>query len=712
MSRKSLLVVEDEVLVARDIKARLIRMGYDVIDMAARGHEAVEKAIRLRPDLVLMDINLRDDMDGVEAAIKIRESYDVPVIFCTAYSNEDTLERAKVSEPYGYVLKPFDNRELEINIEIALYKHRVERDLADTRNRLDATLTNISDGVIAADMQGEIYLINPMAEKITGWCRSKAKHVHLGNVLQLSAFEAGMDAFDAMNPGRNPEHWNVKYLRQYLRRPTGELVPVELSVNKIQNHDADLLVITFRDISQQISYEEQIRHNAFFDDLTGLPNRSLFYDRLDSSINRRKRAGRDHFAVAFIDLDGFSVINEGLGHDMGDRVIKEVAARLEHVVRPDDTISRFSGDIFAILLDPVDAVTGAIQAVNRIQRAIEEPIVLPSATVNLTASAGIVLHQDMYLSPEDMIRDADTALHRAKQDAKGAYIVFDNEMYRRALQFIEYKSGIQQAISQGAFEVHYQPIIDVVTGQVTSMEALVRWPHPEKGFISPAEFIPVAEETGLILPLGEWVLRTVCEQISRWNGMGLSGFRVAVNLSARQFDNNVPGLVTNLLRSTGISSSSLALEITEGIAMKNVDTNIRMLTELRDLGLSISIDDFGTGYSSLAYLKRFPLNTLKIDRSFIRDITRSDDDREITRAIIAMGQNLRLKVLAEGVETEEQLTILRDSGCDLIQGYYFSKPLPAGEVTQLIQTQCPPSHQRVIQGKSEPPSTSIVVPVI
>ena len=352
MPRKSLLIVEDEVLVARDIKARLIRMGYDVVALASKGREAIEKAVEHKPDLVLMDINLRDDMDGVDAAIRIREQVDVPVIFCTAYSNEDTLERAKVSEPYGYVLKPFDNRELEINIEIALYKHRIERDLADTRKRLDATLTNVSDGVIAADPSGQILLINPMAEKVTGWCRQKARHVHLSNVMPLQAFEAGMKVFDTANPDRDAG--NFRYQRQYLRRAGGHLVPIELSVNRIESQESDLLVITFRDISQQLGYEEKIRHSAFFDDLTGLPNRALFFDRLDSSLNRRRRMSRDAFAVAFLDLDGFSAVNEGLGHETGDEVIRQIAARLDQTVRPDDTLSRFSGDIFAVLLDPVD----------------------------------------------------------------------------------------------------------------------------------------------------------------------------------------------------------------------------------------------------------------------------------------------------------------------------------------------------------------------
>ena len=685
MSAKSILVVEDEVLVARDIKARLIRMGYDVLDTASRGVEAIEKALRLKPNLVLMDINLRDEMDGVEAAIKIRELYDVPVIFCTAYSNEDTLERAKVSEPYGYVLKPFDNRELEINIEIALYKHRVEKDLQDTRRRLDATLTNVSDGVIAADLTGQIFVINPVAEKITGWNRLKAKHVNLTKVLNLMPFESGQPEFNIARLIEEGVTQKMTGVRQYMQRTDGELVPIELSISTLANDSSDLIVVTFRDIGQQLNYEEKIRVSAFYDDLTELPNRALFIDRLDSSINRRKRGTQGDFAVAFIDLDGFSAINEGLGHEEGDKVLAEISERISDTVRPDDTVSRFSGDIFAVLLDPVDSAAGAIQACNRIQQAIEKPIELGSTTVDLTASVGISLYQGAYRNPEEMIRDADTALHRAKLESKGSYVVFDHEMYKSALRFIERKSGMQQALTDDNFEVYYQPIIDVKTEKLVSMEALVRWPHPVEGMISPAEFIPIAEKTGLILPLGEWVLRSVCKQIHLWDKEGFSDFRVAVNLSARQFENNIPGMVGGILAETGVSSSSLALEITEGIAMKNVDQNIKMLEELRDLGLNISIDDFGTGYSSLAYLKRFPLNTLKIDRSFIKDIDTNSDDREITKAIIAMGQNLNLKVLAEGAETIEQVQILRDSGCDYIQGYYYSRPLPAAEILPFLQ---------------------------
>jgi diguanylate cyclase (GGDEF)-like protein/PAS domain S-box-containing protein len=679
----SILVVEDEVLVARDIKSRLIRMGYEVLDTARKGSEAIDKSLALKPDLILMDIHLADEIDGIEAAVRIRQTLEVPVIFCTAYADEETLERAKISTPYGYVLKPFDNRELEINIEIALYKHNIEIDLNNTRKRLDATLTSISDGVIATDLAGQICLINPMAERITGWCQHTAMNQNLGRVMPLQAFEGAGRVVDTENIASEEP---ISELRQVMLATNDQQVPIEVSTNVIKSASEELVVITFRDISKQIHYEQKIRHSAFYDDLTELPNRALFMNRLESSINRRKRGFKESFAVVFIDLDGFSPINEGLGHEIGDKLLSEVATRIAMTVRPDDTISRFSADIFAVLLDPVDSAAGAIQACERIQRAIEKPIDLGSTTVDISATAGIVFDQELYNSAEEMVRDADTAIHRAKLDAKGTYVIFDNQMYQNALKFIERKSSMQQAMNDKVFIVHYQPIVDTDSSKLVSMEALVRWPDPQEGYISPGEFIPIAEQTGLIMPLGEFVLRSVCEQIKVWENEGFSGFRVAVNLSLRQFDTDLPSIIESIMLETGVSASSLALEITEGIASKNVEQNVRMLQALRSLGLSISIDDFGTGYSSLAYLKRFPLNTLKIDRSFIQDIDTNEDDREITKAIIAMGQNLKLKVLAEGVENLEQLEILKQSGCDYIQGFYFSKALPANEIQAFLKT--------------------------
>ena len=684
MSR--LLVVEDEVLVARDIQARLQRMGYEVVGTVARGEDAVSTALAESPDLILMDINLKGEMDGIEAATQINEVSSVPVIYCTAYSNDEVLERAKITSPFGYVLKPFDNRELEINIEIALFKHQVEQDLAKTKQNLDATLTNVSDGVIAADKTGQVILINAVAESLTDCSGERSKNAMLDEVLVLEAFEPGQPAINLLNPETFVYWKQFSGMRQLLVRPDGTRIPIELSANSLDDGE-HLTVVTFRDISQQLNYEETIQQNAFYDGLTELPNRSLFVDRLDSSIKRRKRGRPDHFSVVFVDIDGFAVINEGLGHDVGDQIINEVGKRIAKTIRPDDTVSRFSGDIFALLLDPVDSAPGSIQATQRILDAIQDPIEIGGVHLNITATFGIAVNKGDYQTAEDMLRDANTALHRAKADAQGSYVVFDNAMYEDAVRFIDRKSGMQQALAAGEFEVYYQPIVSAQTGKLVSMEALLRWPHPQDGMISPAEFIPIAESTGLILPLGEFVLRSVCDQVKIWNDMGHDGFRVAVNVSVRQFELDLTDLLQRVLHDSGISPESIALEITEGIAMKNLERNSQMLSELKELGLSISMDDFGTGYSSLSYLKRFPLDTIKIDRSFINEIHESSDDQEITRAIIAMGQSVKLKTLAEGVETDEQLEILRSYGCDYIQGFFYGKPMTAKDMTSYLEKQ-------------------------
>ncbi len=677
----SILVVEDEVLVARDISARLGRMGYEVVGTAARGEDAIELALEHIPDLILMDINLKGEMDGIEAATHIGESASIPIIFCTAYSNDEILKRAKITSPYGYVLKPFDNRELEINIEIALFKHKVEQDLAQTRLNLDATLSNVSDGVIATRGDGEIVFVNPVAESIIGCPASSHEGKNVVNVLKLEEFEFGKGTVNLVEM----DSFTLWQIRQYVVRSDGRKIPVEVSVS-YQESDSSLTVITFRDISQQLGYEETIQKNAFFDTLTELPNRSLFVDRLSGSINRRKRGGdRGKFSVLFVGLDGFSVINEGFGHEFGDRVINEIGQRIVKLIRPDDTLSRFGGDVFAVLLDPVDEASGAIQACQRILDSVKAPIDIGEHSFNISASAGIAVDSGQHVSADEMLRDADTALNRAKSDAQGSYVVFDSAMYQDAVKFIDRKNGIQKAMIESAFKVYYQPIVDLKSEKLVSMEALVRWPHPEEGMISPAEFIPIAEATGLIIPLGEFVLREACNQIRDWKDMGLNGFRVAVNFSARQFETDVSSLIKEAMCASGIEPTSLALEITEGLAMKNVNHNTQMLDDLRALGVNISMDDFGTGYSSLSYLKRFPLTTLKIDQSFVRDIEHDQDDQEITRAIVAMGQSLGLATLAEGVENKQQLEILRGYGCDYIQGYYFSKPLPAKEMTDYLR---------------------------
>ena len=679
-----ILVVEDEILVARDIQQRLQKMGFEIAGHETHGENAITTALEVHPDLILMDINLAGDIDGIDAAKSILEEKEIPVIFCTAYSNEEVLARAKVTTPYGYVLKPFDNRELQINIEIALVKHKIELDLERTRTRLDATLSNVSDGVIAAEGDGRICFMNPVAERILSKSQDTCIGSKLNKVLDLEEFEMGQTAIDLLDPDTFAGWRQFTSLRQMLKRGDYR-VPIEISATFLDDAE-NLTVVTIRDITQQLGYEDAIQKNAFYDGLTDLPNRSLFSDRLAGSFNRRIRSfgSKDDFAVLFLDLDGFSVINEGYGHEAGDEVILEVARRLTNTVRPDDTVARMSGDVFAVLLDPITGLEGSVQACQRILDSIGKPFRINDQNVNLSATIGIVLNQGEYESPEPMMRDAETALHRAKEEAEGRYVVFDNRMYQDALKFIDRKSSMQRAITAGEFEVYYQPIVDARTTELVSMEALVRWIDPTEGFISPGEFIPMAESTGLIRPLGSYILRSVCRQISAWDDMGYSNFRVAVNFSARQFKDDVSELVQDAIANSGIRPESLAMEITEGLAMKDIDRNVSMLSSLRDLGVNISMDDFGTGYSSLAYIKKFPLTTLKIDRSFIKDMHENDDDKEITKAIIAMGKSLSLATLAEGVENQEQLDLLRSYGCDYIQGFFFSKPLPADEMTAYL----------------------------
>ena len=687
MKSNRLMIVEDEVLVSKDISSRLIHMGYEVCCSAGKGSEAIKKALDHKPDLILMDIHLRDNIDGIEAAGIIHQSYDVPIIFCTAYSNTETLERAKITAPYGYILKPFDNRELEINIEIALYKHRAEKELRETQERLNTTLRNINEGVIATDTEGRAFLVNTVAESLVGLQVGETKGIPITQMLETKDFETGSQNLDLLDQvlTKGESIWNV---RQYLVRRNGSEVPIEISANAIRANRNEIIgmVISIRDISQQINFERKIRHNAFFDSLTNLPNRTLFLDRVGHAISRAQQSRNYSFAVLFIDLDQFRVINEGLGHRAGDELIIDVSHRIGDTLNHADTLSRFSGDIFAVLLDNIKSIEDVMDTCNQIQNDFSTGFTVDHRAIDISSSMGIVLHKSSYLHAEDMMRDADTAMHRAKTQAKGAYVVFDHEMHNNALRYIEWREEMQKAIDNEAFEVYYQPIISPACAKVHSLEALLRWKSDKYGYVSPAEFIPIAEDAGLICAIGEWVMNSVCQQINTWQRDHNLKLKVAVNLSANQFEQeSLPSQISEILAQHAVPAELFAVEVTEGVAMKNIDSSIKTLQELKSSGISISIDDFGTGYSSLAYLKQFPINTLKIDRSFVVDITHSSDDQAIAQAIIALGQKLQLNVLAEGIETKEQLEFLMNNGCELIQGHYFCKAMPASEIPSYLQ---------------------------
>lgn len=432
--------------------------------------------------------------------------------------------------------------------------------------------------------------------------------------------------------------------------------------------------------------KEHFRHAAFHDSLTGLPNRAMFTELLKAEIESSNRRDAHMFAVLFLDLDRFKNINDSLGHTHGDLLLVAFAERLERTLRPVDTLARFGGDEFAILITGMADATDAVRVAQRIQDELSEPFVLDKNSAFATASIGIALSSSGYDRPEDILRDADIAMYRAKENGKARYEMFDHGMHARAVSRLQLESDLRQAIENKEFCVYYQPIVSLETGRLAGFEALVRWNHPRRGLVSPADFIPVAEETGLIVPIGQWVLNEACAHVRQWqlDSPSHRALSLSVNLSARQVAQ--PDLLDRIkeaLATSKLNPHCLKLEITESVVMENAEAAVLMFKQLRSLGVQLSIDDFGTGYSSLSYLHRFPLNYLKIDRSFVMRLT-TDNDNAIVRTISTLARNLGMEVIAEGIETEEQHQQLKMLGCEYGQGYLFSRPVHNDGVQHLL----------------------------
>jgi diguanylate cyclase (GGDEF)-like protein/PAS domain S-box-containing protein len=471
-----------------------------------------------------------------------------------------------------------------------------------------------------------------------------------------------------------------------LIRPDGNEICVEDSASPIRNREGQMTgsVLVLRDVSVARALAEKVIHSAEHDFLTGLPNRLLLNDRIGQAISLAQR--HTHLvAVLFLDLDGFKHINDSLGHSAGDKLLQSVAKRLADCVRAPDTVSRQGGDEFVVLLTEVKQAEDIAIAARRMLRAVEKAHFIDDHELHVTASIGVSLYPDDGLDAETLIKNADTAMYQAKEDAGQSCRFFRPEMNVRAVERQSIEEDLRRALELKEFTLHYQPKVNLRTGAIIGAEALIRWKSPTRGYVPPLDFIPIAEDSGLILPIGAWVLQEACAQARAWVDAALPKTTMAVNVSAVQFrhENFLKDLISTLSE-TGMDPEYLELEVTESVLMRHAEVAASVLQTLRDRGIRVSVDDFGTGYSSLSYLQKFPLDSLKIDQSFVREMGTTPDETTIVRAIISMGRSLNLRIIAEGVETASDLAFLKTQGCDEGQGYYFSRPVPAEQFAKLL----------------------------
>lgn len=799
----NLMLVEDERIVAFDLQRQLQGFGYNVAAVLASGEEAIHRVGEETPDLVLMDIHLDGQMDGIEAAIEIRRRHRIPVVFLTAYAEDDTLHRALESRPFGYLVKPCEGRELHATIQMALARREDERAIEQSEERLRLALDAGSLGVLewkpaSNRLQGDVHLgqlfgncLLPIDEpweafiaRVDAADRGRVRAAlnptlvaneavqvefrTIGNRIPPRYMEAYARAFgangrvdrvvgilhDVTQRRKNEERlrqssvvfqttveaivitdawWktvavNASFTRitgytedeivginpdvllraspgpeRYMKSlqtgtdgfwqgevrchgKSGETFPAWLSVSAVRDGSGRLshFVTVFSDISAIVDAQQKLSHLAHHDPLTGLPNRLLFDDRLEIAIEVARR-NEQRCLLLFLDLDGFKVINDTLGHAVGDQLLRVVGDRLKGVLRGSDTIARLGGDEFVVLAGSVNPDYAA-QLARKILDQLRIPIPLADKDLSVTGSLGIAVYPDNGRDSQSLMRAADMAMYTAKTEGRNRYHFYADDMSARTNERLEIEQGLRRAVAADCLVVHYQPRVDLADGRFVGVEALVRWPHPEHGLIAPGSFIAIAEECGVIEQLGLWVLRRACsEMLGMLGAQGLGdGFHLAVNVSPRQFlGNDFVAMVKAVLDETGFPPSSLELEITES-TLQAAERSRAILKDLETIGVAVSIDDFGTGYSSLSVLRDLPIDRIKIDRSFIAELPASESQRAVVEAIVTLSRAMRLSITVEGIEHAAQATVLRELGCQEGQGYLFARPMPLAELAPLF----------------------------
>jgi diguanylate cyclase (GGDEF)-like protein/PAS domain S-box-containing protein len=694
-----ILVVDDDTAIRELVKEALELFQFAVVE-ARNGAEGVKAFTRHKPELVVMDVRM-PEMDGFQACAAMRQvpgGAGTPILILTGLDDTDSIKTAYEAGATDFASKPINLFVLGHRLRYMLRAKRTVDDLRDSEARLAsaqriAHLGNWERELKSGRMRWseETYRIFGVdAKSFTPDLASYLERVHPQD-RELVARATG----EAVRK-ESPYSFDARVLL-----PDGAVRFVHEQAEVVFDDDGAPLRLagTTQDITERKQIEEQISFLAYYDGLTRLPNRVLFMERLNQALSTAQRQGNT-LALLFLDLDRFKRINDTLGHTVGDRLLQAVSERLKKCLRSTDTIARgdplassdtvarLGGDEFILTINDIARGEDAAKIARRIMEALNEPFKLEEQEVFVTGSIGISLFPHDGKDADTLLKNADSAMYHAKDAGRGTYQFYNASMNAAALQRLAMENSLRKALERQEFLLHFQPQIDVATGRIIGAEALVRWRHPDLGMVAPNDFIPLAEETGLIMPIGEWVLRAACAQGKAWRDEGLGEMIIAVNLSGRQFRQQpLVHTVDEIVKSTGFDPRCLELEITESILVQNVEETITALKRLKDMGLRVSVDDFGTGYSSLTYLRRFPIDTLKIDQSFTRDIATDPGDAAITAAIIAMAEGLKMAVIAEGVETPEQRDCLRQHGCRLMQGYLFSRPVPADQFRLLLQKQ-------------------------
>lgn len=621
-------------------------------------------------DLVLSDYNLPNF--NAPAALEIVNHYehDLPfIILSGAVAAKDVVTLLKAGAHDFLEKNDLARLVPAIERELREVKMRTERKLAEsTLKKLFRAVQQSPVSVMITDNKGRVEYVNPTYEATTGYNRNEV----LGNLPDVMAgdfvsLEQNAEVWDAVNKGKE---WRGEFCNN---RKNGEVFWEYVTVAPIRDEAGDLtnLLISKEDITYRKEAEEKIYRQANFDDLTGLPNRDLTLDRLDQALERS-----DHAALIVVDVDNFKKVNDSLGHAVGDEVLKIVVERISSCLDQGQTVGRVSGDEFAVVVSEMTAVSEAEALIGRILEAFSTSLEINDHEIFTTISAGVAVYPEDGLEPSILFRNSEAALSKAKEEGRNGFNFFTSHMNERAEERLLLESGLRKALENDELCLFFQPIVSAQTGQIIGAESLIRWAHPNKGMIFPDQFIPLAEETGLIVPIGKWVIEEACKCIKDFHAIGFGDFYVTVNVSPQQvWSGTLVETVEDSLKKNGLSPKYLVVEMTESVCLHDTDETLKNLQELNDLGVKLAVDDFGTGYSSLSYLKRYPFHTLKIDRTFVRDIPEDKDDMALANAMIAMAHSLSLKVVAEGVETNEQITFLREGGCDLLQGYYYSKPI-------------------------------------